>query len=221
MPDLKAQTWRVASRFALGAVLALGGTILTIVWLMQGHHQTTSSLGGDATVTVSGGGLSGPTRLTLVALISAAWFFAGGSLAGGTLRPARRGRLGLGVAFLLAGVCLMIWLFGFSVGIGAPWDLFVMQGVGCAVIWTGAGLAGGLILRDDVTSLSAAITGFGIGGFAGGACLTAGLIAMAASAQPFARVVYALGLILAWVLPPVVAGAILGRSSLTHAANGA
>lgn len=217
MPDLKSQTWRVASRFALGAVLASAGTILTIVWLMQGHHQTTTSLGGNASLTVSGGGLPAATRLMLVALISAVWLCAGGSLAGSILRPAARGRLGLGVTFLLAGACLMIWLFGFSVGIGASWDLCVMQGVGCAVIWTGAGLAGGVILRDDVTSLAAAITGFGVGGFAGGACLTTGLIVLAASGLPFARVIYALSVILAWVLPPVVAGAILGRSPLTRA----
>jgi hypothetical protein len=190
---------RTSAWFGLGALLAWGAVLVAFNALVEWLPTVPSVYG----------------RLSLIAAISGALFFGGGAIAGTSLQPADRGRVGVGVSFLIAGMLLPFWLLSVWVGQNAAWPVLAFQWVACTVIWTAAGVAGGLILRDEVASLWRAVTGFAIGGVAAGACYVGGLLLDRVAERRFSFWIVAATLTLVAVLPPLVAGAIIGRTAAT------
>jgi hypothetical protein len=178
--DLARGQVRVSLQFAAGALVATLGTIGTLAVLM-----------GKIAHLVGNGR---PTWAAAI-VVSAAWFFAGGLIAGAALdQQSDRSRLGMAVTFMSAGALLTALMLGVWMGPSRTWALFEIKLIACTTIWTAAGLAGGLILRYDVVTVRRTVIGFALGGLAGGIGYGADLW------------------LLASVVPPFVAGAILARA---------
>lgn len=189
---------RTSAWFGLGALLAWAAVLVAFQTLAAWLLPKIPSVYG---------------RLLVIAAVSGGVFYCGGVLAGRSLSPADRGRVGVGVTFLVAGMLLPLWLFGIMVGSSAPWSVLVMQWLACTTIWAAAGVAGGMVLRDEVASLTQAVTGFAIGGLAGGACYVAGVLLLRVTGRQFAFWIALATFTLVAVLPPLVAGAIIGRTA--------
>jgi hypothetical protein len=201
----------VGLRFALGAIVAICGAAASAAVLLR-LGAAVSSSPADAIVTPTFA-LTGRARLLLVAAAAAFWFLLGGVFAGSSLRAARGARPAIGLAYLCAGALLTILILGVWIGPDASWRLFVLQGLACALIWTLAGAAVGLLLRnEDAPGLNAAIVGFGLGGLAGGACLTIGALTLGALHGDSGRAAYLIGVLLACLVPPLIAGGVMGRA---------
>jgi hypothetical protein len=102
------------------------------------------------------------------------------------------------------------WLLGIWVGPAASSSVLVFQWLAYTVIWAAAGTAGGLVLREEVASLTRAVTGFAIGGLAAGACYVGGLQLLRVAERQFTFSIDMATYTLVAVLPPLVAGAIIG-----------
>jgi hypothetical protein len=207
----EASSRHLGLRFALGAIVAFCGAAASAAVLLRLGAAVESSP-ADAIVTPTFA-LTGRARLLLVGAAAALWFLLGGILAGSSLRATRGARPAIGLAYLCAGALLTILILGVWIGPDASWRLFVLQGLVCALIWTLAGAAAGLLLRnEDAPGLNAAIVGFGLGGLAGGACLTIGALTLGALRGDAGRAANLIGVVLACLVPPLIAGVVMGHA---------